>query len=313
MFSQSVRIHIRANLVGYVALFFALGLGTLLAAPSFAAAATILGQAPPTAGLPSSCQVRGNNTSVVQTNVASGNGYTVPAGGGVITEWRHLAGAFPDQTLRLRVFVAGPANTFTAVAESENRTLTPSTLNSFPARIPVAGGELIGLNNGPAGQSNTSCVYVNTSDPADQAFSSGDNVSPPLGASAGYLAIGERRVNIAAVLEPDCDRDGFGDETQDPDIASCSPADTTAPDTTITKGPKPKTKKKQATIEFSSEAGATFECSLNGAPYTPCTSPDAVKGKKGRNRFEVRARDAAGNVDGSPAGVHWKVKQKRNR
>ena len=31
------------------------------------------------------------------------------------------------------------------------------------------------------------------------------------------------RVNVSATLEPDCDKDGFGDETQDTDTLSCNP------------------------------------------------------------------------------------------
>jgi hypothetical protein len=90
--------------------------------------------------------------------------------------------------------------------------------------------------------------------------------------------------------------------------------DTSPPDTSITKGPKKKSSKKKATFEFSStEAGSTFECSLNGGPFEPCTSPHKVKSKKGKNKFAVRARDAAGNVDASPATYSWKVKTKKGR
>jgi hypothetical protein len=88
-------------------------------------------------------------------------------------------------------------------------------------------------------------------------------------------------------------------------------ADTNPPDTTITKHPKDKTKKKTATFEFTSnEPGSSFECSLDGAAFAPCTSPDALKVKKGKHSFDVRAKDAAGNVDGSPASDTWKVKKK---
>ena len=90
--------------------------------------------------------------------------------------------------------------------------------------------------------------------------------------------------------------------------------DTTQPSTSITGQPKAKTKKKQATFEFtSSEPGSSFECSLNGAPFVSCTSPHEVKGKKGKNHFEVRAKDAAGNTDPTPATFDWKVKKKKRR
>jgi hypothetical protein len=88
--------------------------------------------------------------------------------------------------------------------------------------------------------------------------------------------------------------------------------DNTAPNTTITGGPKAKTKSKTATISFTADEPATFNCTLDGQEqFKPCTSPITVKVKKGRHTFQVRATDAAGNVDGSPATDSWKVKKKR--
>ena len=120
------------------------------------------------------------------------------------------------------------------------------------------------------------------------------------------------RVNVSAILEPDCDGDGFGDETQDSDLSSCDP---NAPTATITKGPKDKTKKKTATFEFSgtdTRAIAGFQCSVDSAPFATCTSPHTVKVKKGKHTFEVRAVDLAGNV-GRPVSDAWKVKKKTKK
>jgi hypothetical protein len=84
------------------------------------------------------------------------------------------------------------------------------------------------------------------------------------------------------------------------------------PDTTITKKPKDKTKKKRVTYAFtSSVAGATFQCSENGKPFHTCTSPHTFRAKKGKNRFEVRAVDAAGNVDQTPADDRFKRKKRK--
>jgi hypothetical protein len=117
--------------------------------------------------------------------------------------------------------------------------------------------------------------------------------------------------------QQDSDSDGVGDACDPtplpPTPPSPPPADDTAPpDTTITGGPKSKTKKTTASFSFTStEPASTFECSLNGATFAPCTSPLAVKGKKGKNSFAVRAKDAAGNVDPTPATDDWKVKKKK--
>ncbi len=74
-------------------------------------------------------------------------------------------------------------------------------------------------------------------------------------------------------------------------------------------------KKRKATFEFvSTEPNSTFECKLNNiGGFEACTSPDRVKGKVGRNTFQVRAVDAAGNADASAAVYTWKVKKKRHR
>jgi parallel beta-helix repeat protein len=88
------------------------------------------------------------------------------------------------------------------------------------------------------------------------------------------------------------------------------PADTTAPDTTISSGPDPVTTLRDATFVFASdELGVSFECSLDaGATYSACTSPATFTGLAVGNReFRVRAIDSAGNVDGSPATFTWTI------
>jgi nitrous oxidase accessory protein NosD len=80
--------------------------------------------------------------------------------------------------------------------------------------------------------------------------------------------------------------------------------DATGPDTQFTSGPADGALSNDASPRygFSSEAGASFECSVDGGPFAPC-SPPAGPGKlaDGRHRFAVRAVDAVGNADSSPA------------
>ena len=95
-----------------------------------------------------------------------------------------------------------------------------------------------------------------------------------------------------------------------------TPSDAVPPDTMITKQPKSKTSKRTATFEFSgtdARAVAGFECSLDGAAFSACSSPFTVKVKKGRHTFSVRAADGSGNVDGAPATADWRVKKKKRR
>ncbi|MFY0526237.1 adventurous gliding motility protein AgmC [Archangium gephyra] len=102
-------------------------------------------------------------------------------------------------------------------------------------------------------------------------------------------------------------RDAVGNV--DPTPASYTwTVDTSSPDTTIVSGPPLLSTSPDATFDFSSEAGATFECSLDGAAFTACTDPVTFTGlADGSHTLEVRARDAAGNVDASPASYSWTV------
>jgi hypothetical protein len=88
--------------------------------------------------------------------------------------------------------------------------------------------------------------------------------------------------------------------------------DTVPPDTQITRAPKKKTRKKQASFEFiSTEPASTFQCKLDGRSFEPCSSPQDYKVKKGKHTFQVRATDPAGNTDPTPAGASWKVKKRK--
>lgn len=88
--------------------------------------------------------------------------------------------------------------------------------------------------------------------------------------------------------------------------------DTAAPDTAISKAPKKRTTKRKASFAFGAPGATGFECSLDGAAFAPCSSPYKTKRlKRGRHTFAVRATDAAGNTDSSPAQVKFKVVRKR--
>jgi hypothetical protein len=125
----------------------------------------------------------------------------------------------------------------------------------------------------------------------------------------------------ACPVEPDIGADEFAGvpidcfvpPTPQPQPAQPEP-DTTPPETVSGQGPSGKTKSRSATFAFSSgEAGATFECSLDGAFFAPCSSPQALKVKPGKHVFEARARDAAGNADPTPASWNWTVKKKKKK
>jgi uncharacterized protein (TIGR03382 family) len=80
-------------------------------------------------------------------------------------------------------------------------------------------------------------------------------------------------------------------------------------DTTLVSTPPATTVSRDATFEFTSpEAGVTFECSLDGAEFTPCPSPVTFTNlPDGEHTLQVRGRDPAGNVDPTPAVYTWTV------
>jgi len=129
----------------------------------------------------------------------------------------------------------------------------------------------------------------------------------------------------------DTDGDGFGDGAEvtagsDPrnrasapvgppapapvtSLAAPSPTDTKAPQTSISAGPSGTTTSTSASLEFgSSESGSTYQCSLDSGAWSACTSPRLYTGLAvGSHTFAVKATDAAGNTDSSPAKRHWTV------
>lgn len=93
-------------------------------------------------------------------------------------------------------------------------------------------------------------------------------------------------------------------------IAEGPTPDTTPPETMIVAGPNDSTST-SATITFAGtdNAGAvTFEGRLDDEMFHPVTPPmELANLTVGQHTYEVRAVDAAGNVDATPASVTWTV------
>nr|MDQ3724780.1 hypothetical protein [Actinomycetota bacterium] len=90
--------------------------------------------------------------------------------------------------------------------------------------------------------------------------------------------------------------------------------DVTPPVTSIAKR---KIKPGKRTAKFwlaSSEVGNTFLCRLDGRKFAPCGAVKSYKNlKPGRHVFKVKAVDAAGNVDATPAVARFKVPAPQRR
>ena len=178
----------------------------------------------------------------------------------------------------------------------------PSLAVTGPDGGEFAGGDTlawdINASDGGSGIASVQCSVVRLGSP----HSFGDCSDGATGHSLTGLASGEWELAVRAT-------DGMGLQTTE--LRSFS-IDATPPDTTITGGPKKRTKRKRATFFFTSnEAEPTFRCRLDGGAWRSCSSPASFRVGTGRHRFQVRARDAVGNLDPTPAAYTWKVRRKR--
>jgi outer membrane protein OmpA-like peptidoglycan-associated protein len=89
--------------------------------------------------------------------------------------------------------------------------------------------------------------------------------------------------------------------------ATVAPADTTAPETSLTSTPGATTGP-TAAFGFTADEASTYECRVDGGSWAACTSTKTLTGlSSGSHTFEVRATDSSGNVDATPASYTWTV------
>lgn len=81
------------------------------------------------------------------------------------------------------------------------------------------------------------------------------------------------------------------------------------PDTTIGQKPPALTSSETQTISFSSDVdGSTFECRLGDDDFAACSSPKTYTGlADGQYAFDIRAKDAVGRIDATPARATWTI------
>lgn len=125
---------------------------------------------------------------------------------GVVTAWKVQSAPFLEPRTMVLKVIREVGGDYEVVAESAPEAVVEKP-HQFPTRIPVPAGVSFGV---------TSTKSFPTCDSA-----SGDTVAffaggGPIGSKAKpYETRGELLLSLAAVVEPDADGDGFGDETQD--------------------------------------------------------------------------------------------------
>jgi hypothetical protein len=256
--------------------------------PATPAAAETIGQASPvSAG--ERCR---SGSTFGQIAVADGPSYRVGAAGLLISfsTMAYDSGA-TGSTMHLVVLRpgGGPGGTVVAVS-AESITLPtapPATALSVPiAPLPVEAGDYLGFH--VSGSFGLRCLQ-RTQAPGDEFVEGSD--PPVAGQPVGLLYATPTgfRLSVAATRVP--------------------PPDITPPETTITSGPSGVTADTSPTYTFeSSETPATFECRVDAAAFASCASPFTTTAlASGPHTFQVRAIDAAANVDPAPAARTTRV------
>jgi len=251
--------------------------------------------------------------------------YEVPSPGGVITSWSHRGRSGSGGSGRLHIWREAPGVfSFTLVGASVVEDFNAAGLvDSFLTRLPVSTGDKLGLRAAEMGA--VGCIYGGMS---------GDDVYANLGGEPSFggetsfgIIAGDNLVNVSAVLEPDADGDGFGDESQDgcpgqsgPDDGCPSPSSPppggggpgepvvppAPPDLTLDAKNKQKPNKLQVDV-----ACGEVDCSVDfaGKGKVPKASGAAVAAAKAK-KFKLKPKSvevAAGTTE------TVRLKFKRNR
>jgi hypothetical protein len=187
-----------------------LGVALLVLVPSSAQGAAIIGSSlPEPTGETLGCDDAGGCT-FVPTNL-SGAPVAVPADG-VIVRWaiRSPSGVTPDP-VDLRVLRPAPNGQLSAAGITRFVTPAAGAIVEQPAREPVRAGDLIAvdLDDGEELGIATHETFDSESSRFLPRLGNAETRAPTVSGPDDFEAL------FQAVVEPDADGDGFGDETQD--------------------------------------------------------------------------------------------------
>jgi RTX calcium-binding nonapeptide repeat (4 copies) len=176
-----------------------------LTAASSAGAAVSLGQTgPPNLNC-------GGQFYLIQSATEDAPRYAVPSGPyGVITSWSYQG--FSQDPGAGRLFVWRPTaapNRFIYVDSTGTEIFGLGVVSTFATRLPVQVGDVLGMLA-------TQHCRLGDQPPGDEVRYFQSATEPPKGSTqTTTTTLFGTRILVAANVEPDSDRDGFGDETQD--------------------------------------------------------------------------------------------------
>ena len=204
--------------------------------------------------------------------------------------WTIVMGAVPDGT-----------HTYTVRPSTRHRTRAPRRRGPYASTPALPDTTLTG---GPSGPTNdTTPTFSFTSEPGATFECSVDGAAfaaCPAPFTTPALGAGCAHVRACARSTP-------------PGTATTPPPPATSPSTRPSPTRRSRRSRRRPTTarprsRFASEAGATFQCSLDGAAFAACASPlTTALLADGEHTFAVRARDAAGNVDATPATQTFEI------
>ena len=210
------------------------------------------------------------------------------------------------------------ATNFPLPIAAETSAFTPLDGNSKPKGLPISTGERLGVYvSNPLGTSNANLVKFKSDTGGAGWDDAAGDVGPGPMPLAVFSATGDPLVE--AVLEPDVDGDGYGDESQDncPTQANNQTTDPCRPSINILTTPPALTNSSSAAFTWkSSEFGTSFECSVDSGTFTACNDnngPGNTGGVtltslgSGPHTFAVHGVDTVGA--GTAATFNWTVDQ----
>ena len=181
----------------------------LAVAPASAFGSTTIGdvETPPTISGPA-------GQLYIPTADPTGHGYAVPAGGGVVTSVSGWLEASSAATARV-FMVRGTAPSYLVLGGGTLSIAGTGTFEKATAatRIPVQEGDRVAVATPSSGGATVGATNVSGTVRfgAGQVPADGATINT----SSGFNDQANAAMSIAAVVEPDADHDGYGDETQD--------------------------------------------------------------------------------------------------
>lgn len=261
-----------------------------LAAPASSTAAVTVGsnlEGNPNVGLVCvAAQCTASQATLPATSTAPG-GLVAPIDG-IVVRWRIKVGASEVAPVALRITRPGDSSSRTGAGTGPTETPPANTTSTYEIRLPIRAGDGIGIDC-----CLTSDVYYAFANTTDSSFLVWN---PPLQNDAAPRPNDDSfpyEVLVNVDIEPDCDNDGLGDETQDPQVlgTACPKAGRT-----LTLDASKGRVKKGKNVRFSGRIDAPQQeaaCEPNQAVELQRKEKKAPE--TGFQTFEIVKTDEAGN------------------